>query len=160
AADLQSFVPGRKVDDNGHVMLRFEGGARGMLWCSQVAPGNENNLKVRVYGDRGGLEWHQENPNYLHFTKFGESTRIITRGGAGMSDSVGPMTRIPPGHPEGYLEGFANIYKEAADQIRLHKAGNAGKSLVPGIVDGVNGEMFVDACVRSSERNAAWVKLT
>ncbi|MEP1934928.1 MAG: Gfo/Idh/MocA family oxidoreductase [Roseibium sp.] len=160
AADLQSFVPGRKVDDNGHVMLRFEGGARGMLWCSQVAPGNENNLKVRIYGDKGGLEWHQENPNYLHFTKFGETTRIITRGGAGMSESVGPLTRIPPGHPEGYLEGFANIYKEAADQIRLHKAGNAGDTLVPGVEDGVKGEIFVDACVRSSARNAAWVKLT
>ncbi|WP_029063630.1 Gfo/Idh/MocA family oxidoreductase [Labrenzia sp. DG1229] len=159
AADLQSFVPGRQVDDNGHVMLRYASGARGMLWCSQVAPGNENNLKIRVYGDKGGLEWHQENPNYLHVTPFGEPKRIVTRGGAGMSDSVAPATRIPPGHPEGYLEGFANLYKDAADVIRAHQAGKEIGSLVPGIGDGLAGVQFVDACVRSSARNAAWVKL-
>lgn len=159
AADLQSFVPGRQVDDNGHVMLRYASGARGMLWCSQVAPGNENNLKIRVYGDKGGLEWHQENPNYLHVTPFGEPKRIVTRGGAGMSDSIAPATRIPPGHPEGYLEGFANLYKDAADVIRAHQAGKEIASLVPGISDGLAGVQFVDACVRSSARNAAWVKL-
>ncbi|MBG6206746.1 putative dehydrogenase [Labrenzia sp. EL_126] len=159
AADLQSFVPGRQVDDNGHVMLRYASGARGMLWCSQVAPGNENNLKIRIYGDKGGLEWHQENPNYLHVTPFGEPKRIVTRGGAGMSDSIAPATRIPPGHPEGYLEGFANLYKDAADVIRAHQAGKEIASLVPGISDGLAGVQFVDACVRSSARNAAWVKL-
>ncbi|WP_422039613.1 Gfo/Idh/MocA family protein [Roseibium sp.] len=159
AADLQSFVPGRQVDDNGHVMLRYASGTRGMLWCSQVAPGNENNLKIRIYGDKGGLEWHQENPNYLHVTPFGEPKRIITRGGAGMLDSIAPATRIPPGHPEGYLEGFANLYKDAADVIRAHQAGNNQDSLVPGISDGLVGVQFVDACVRSSARNAAWVKL-
>lgn len=158
-ADLQSFVPGRQVDDNGHVMLRYASGARGMLWCSQVAPGNENNLKIRVYGDKGGLEWHQENPNYLHVTPFGEPKRIVTRGGAGMLDSIAPATRIPPGHPEGYLEGFANLYKDAADVIRARQAGKHEDSLVPGISDGLAGVQFVDACVRSSARNAAWVKL-
>ncbi len=159
AADLQSFVPGRQVDDNAHVMLRFAGGARGMLWCSQVAPGNENNLKIRIYGDKGGLEWHQEDPNYLHFTPFGEPKRLITRGGAGMSESIGPATRIPPGHPEGYLEGFANIYKDAADAIRAHQAGKSLETLVPGIQDGLAGVQFVNACVRSSSKNAAWVSL-
>ncbi|WP_417686676.1 Gfo/Idh/MocA family protein [Roseibium sp.] len=159
AADLQSFVPGRQVDDNGHVLLRFEGGARGMLWCSQVAPGNENALKLRVYGEKGGLEWHQENPNYLHVSPFGEPTRIITRGGAGMSAGVAPTTRIPAGHPEGYLEGFANIYKEAAGVIRAHRGGDGLASLVPGIEEGLAGVQFVDACVRSSSRNAAWVKM-
>lgn len=159
AADLQSVVPGRQVDDNGHVMLRYASGARGMLWCSQVAPGNENNLKIRVYGDKGGLEWHQENPNYLHVTPFGEPKRIVTRGGAGMLDSIAPATRIPPGHPEGYLEGFANLYKDAADVIRARQAGRKMDSLVPGIDDGLAGVQFVDACVRSSARNAAWVKL-
>lgn len=159
AADLQSFVPGRQVDDNGHVLLRFEGGARGMLWCSQVAPGNENNLKIRVYGEKGGLEWHQENPNYLYYTPFGEPLRVITRGGAGMSESIGPATRIPPGHPEGYLEGFANLYKDAADVIRAKQAGKDLAHQVPGIADGLAGVRFVDACVRSSARNAAWVKL-
>ncbi|KZM49362.1 Gfo/Idh/MocA family oxidoreductase [Labrenzia sp. OB1] len=159
AADLQSFVPGRKVDDNAHVMLRFDGGARGMLWCSQVAPGNENNLKIRVYGDKGGLEWHQENPNYLQFTPFGKPQQLLTRGGAGMSASLASTTRVPPGHPEGYLEGFANLYTEAADAIRAHQDGKSATTLVPGIDDGLAGEQFIDACVRSSTRNAAWVKL-
>jgi len=160
AADLQSFVPGRQVDDNGHVLLRFASGARGMLWCSQVAPGNENNLKIRVYGDKGGLEWHQEHPNHLHYAPFGHPKQLITRAGAGMLESVGPTTRIPPGHPEGYLEGFANIYKEAAEAIRAYQNGKACDVLLPGIEDGLAGVRFVDACVRSSQRNAAWVKLT
>jgi predicted dehydrogenase len=159
AADLQSFVPGRQVDDNGHVMLRYASGARGMLWCSQVAPGNENNLRIRVYGDKAGLEWHQEEPNYLHFTPFGKPKQILTRGGAGMLGSIASATRIPPGHPEGYLEGFANLYKDAADVIRAHQAGKDVSSLVPGIADGLAGVQFIDACVRSSAKNASWVKL-
>lgn len=159
AADLQCFVPGRQVDDNGHVLLRFEGGARGMLWCSQVAPGNENNLKLRVYGDKGGLEWHQENPNYLQFTAFGEPARQITRAGSGMLESVAPTTRIPPGHPEGYLEGFANLYREAAEAIRARKAGISPQTLLPGLEEGLAGVAFVDACVRSSAKDARWVPL-
>ena len=91
-------------------MLRFADGARGMLWASQVAPGNENGLRLRVYGTKGGLEWAQEDPNYLWFTPFGEPTRLITRGGAGTGAAAARVTRVPPGHPEGYLEGFANIY--------------------------------------------------
>ncbi|WP_420340072.1 Gfo/Idh/MocA family protein [Roseibium sp.] len=159
AADLQSFVSGRQVDDNGHVMLRFDGGARGMLWCSQVAPGNENNLKLRVYGDKAGIEWHQENPNYLQYSPFGEPAQRLTRGGAGMLESIAPTTRIPPGHPEGYLEGFANLYREAADAIRVHAKGETQTTLLPGIQEGLAGVEFIDACVRSSARNAAWVKL-
>lgn len=159
AADLQSFVSGRQLDDNAHVMLRFAGGARGMLWCSQVAPGNENNLKLRIYGDKAGLEWHQENPNYLHVTPFGEPARIMTRGGAGMPDSVAPTTRIPPGHPEGYLEGFANLYREAAGAIRAAQSGSTAETLIPDVHDGLRGVQFVDACVRSSAKNAGWVKL-
>ncbi|WP_422021705.1 Gfo/Idh/MocA family protein [Roseibium sp.] len=159
AADLQSFVPGRQVDDNGHVMLRFDGGARGMLWCSQVAPGNENNLKLRVYGDKAGIEWHQEDPNYLQYSPFGEPAQRLTRGGAGMLASIAPTTRIPPGHPEGYLEGFANLYREAADAIRGHREGKSTQTLLPGIKEGLAGVEFVDACVRSSAKNTAWVKL-
>lgn len=159
AADLQSFVSGRALDDNGHVMLRFEGGARGMLWCSQVAPGNENNLKIRVYGEKGGLEWHQEHPNQLHCTPFGEPKRILSRGGAEQHANVASATRIPPGHPEGYLEGFGNLYADAADAIRAHQAGKTADTLVPGIEAGMDGMKFVDACVRSSSKNSAWVKL-
>ncbi|MEM9344293.1 MAG: Gfo/Idh/MocA family oxidoreductase [Pseudomonadota bacterium] len=160
AADLDAFVPGRQVDDNAHVMLRFKGGAKGMLWSSQVAPGNENALRIRVYGETGGLEWAQEDPNYLWHTPFGEPKRLITRGGAGAGEAAGRMTRVPPGHPEGYLEGFANIYTEAARAILAHREGKSDDAaLFPTVEDGLKGVQFVDACVRSSRRNAAWVKL-
>ena len=161
AADLQAFVPGRRVDDNAHVMLRFEGGARGMLWCSQVAPGNENALRLRVYGEKGGLEWAQEDPNYLWYTPLGEPKRLITRNGAGAGDAAARMSRVPPGHPEGYLEGFANIYSEAAEAIIAHRSGAAPDPAVtyPTVQDGLRGVEFVAACVQSSARNAAWVKL-
>lgn len=161
AADIQAFVPGRLVDDNAHVMLRFAGGARGMLWSSQVAPGNENALRLRVYGEKGGLEWSQEDPNYLWYTPFGEPKRLITRGGAGSGEAAARMTRVPPGHPEGYLEGFANIYSEAADAIIARRAGTEAGSEVtfPTVADGLRGVQFVAACVASSKRNAAWVSL-
>jgi predicted dehydrogenase len=161
AADLQAFVPGRKVDDNAHVLLRFEGGARGMLWSSQVAPGNENALRLRVYGEKGGLEWAQEDPNYLWFTPYNEPKRLITRNGAGAGDSANRLSRVPPGHPEGYLEGFANIYGEAAEAIQAFRNGSSPDASVvyPTVHDGLNGVKFVAACVQSSSRNAAWVKL-
>ena len=161
AADLHSFVEGRQLDDNAHVMLRFDGGAKGMLWCSQVAPGNENALRLRVYGEDGGLEWSQEDPNYLWHTPLGEPKRLITRGGAGSGDAAGRVTRIPPGHPEGYLEGFANIYTEAAAAIRAAREGKAAPEgmIFPSVQDGLKGMQFVDACVRSSKRNGAWVNV-
>ncbi len=161
AADLQSFVSGRALDDNGHVMLRYAGGARGLLWCSQVAPGNENGLRLRVYGEKGGLEWAQENPNQLWFTPFGEPKRLLTRGGAGTGPAAARMCRIPPGHPEGYLEGFANIYSEAAIAIEAHRTGAPVPPEVqfPTVQDGLEGVQFVDACVRSSKRDGAWVGL-
>ncbi len=161
AADLQSFVPGRRVDDNGHVMLRYHGGARGMLWCSQVAPGNENALRLRVYGTKAGIEWAQEDPNYLWYTPLGEPKRLLTRGGAGANAAAGRVTRVPPGHPEGYLEGFANIYAEAARAIIARRSGAAldGEVTFPGLKEGLEGVAFVDACVRSSKRNGAWVAL-
>ncbi|WP_299840713.1 Gfo/Idh/MocA family oxidoreductase [uncultured Jannaschia sp.] len=157
AADLQSFVEGRRVDDNAHMLLRYPGGARGTLWCSQVAPGNENGLRLRVYGDRGGLEWAQEDPSYLWHTPFGEPKRKLTRGGAGFTEDSG--SRIPAGHPEGYLEGFANIYTEAADLIEARREGRTPEHLLPTVEDGLRGVRFIDACVRSSKRNAAWVEL-
>jgi predicted dehydrogenase len=161
AADLDSFVEGRKVDDNAHVMLRFAGGAKGMLWCSQVAPGNENSLKLRIFGTKGGLEWAQEDPNRLWFTPFGQEKRLITRGGAGAGSAAARVTRIPAGHPEGYLEAFATIYTEAALAIEAKRNGKSvDKSVVyPTVDDGVNGVAFIEACVASSRKNAAWVKL-
>jgi predicted dehydrogenase len=163
AADLDAFVDGRPVDDNAHVLLRFTNGAKGMLWASQVAPGNENALALRVYGTKGGLEWSQEHPNHLWFTPFGEPKRLITRGGAGAGDAAARVSRIPPGHPEGYLEGFANIYAEAARAIRAarRKGGKVPKDVVfPSVRDGLEGVAFVDACVRSSKKNGAWTKLS
>ncbi|MDF1600667.1 Gfo/Idh/MocA family oxidoreductase [Mesorhizobium sp. YIM 152430] len=161
AAELHRFVPGRRVDDNAHIMLRFSGGARGMLWSSQVAPGCENGLKLRVFGDKGGLEWCQEEPNRLWFTPFGAPKRLITRNGAGAGAAAARVSRIPPGHPEGYLEGFANIYAEAARAIRARQAGEAVPADVvyPTVEDGVEGLKFIDACVRSSAKNGSFVKL-
>lgn len=159
AADLQSFVPGRRLDDNVQVLLRYDGGARGMLWSSQVAPGNENGLRLRVYGEKGGLEWTQADPNYLWVTPFGEPKRVITRGGAGSNAASAKGTRIPAGHPEGYLEGFANIYSEAADAIDAAQAGTTFDTLLPTVADGLDGMRFIDACVKSSARNAAWVRM-
>ena len=161
AADLSSFVPGRELDDNAHVMMRFGGGAKGMLWCSQVAPGNENGLTLRIYGDKGGLEWGQMNPNQLWFTRHGEPKQLLTTNGAGALDANIRMSRIPAGHPEGYLEGFANIYSEAADAIEAQRDGTPLDPAVtyPGIKEGIAGMQFIDACVRSSKRDSAWVKL-
>jgi predicted dehydrogenase len=161
AADLQRFVPGRQLDDNGHVLMRFEGDARGMLWCSQVAPGNENALRLRVYGEKGALEWAQEEPNLLWHTTLGEPKRLLTRGGAGAGPAAQRVSRTPAGHPEGYLEGFANIYAEAARAINARRAGQPVPEdvLFPTVEDGVAGVAFVDACVRSSARNGAWVTL-
>lgn len=161
AADLTAFVDGRQLDDNAHVMLRFRGGAKGMLWASQVAPGNENGLKLRVYGSKGGLEWEQEQPNHLWFTPFGGEKRLITRGGTGAGASAARVTRVPSGHPEGYLEGFANIYAEAARAIRAVRDGTPIPEDVvfPTVEDGVEGVAFVEACVRSSKDNGAWTRL-
>ncbi len=161
AADLQSFVPGRRVDDNAHVMLRYTSGARGMLWCSQVAAGCENALRLRIYGTKAGIEWEQENPNYLWVTPLGAPRQRLTRGGAQTGEAAARMTRIPAGHPEGYLEGFANIYAEAARAITARRDGQELDAAVtfPGLKEGLEGVAFVDACVRSSARNGAWTKL-
>jgi predicted dehydrogenase len=167
AADLDAFVPGRLLDDNAHILLRFKAkgrapAAKGMLWASQVAPGNENGLKLRVYGTKGGLEWAQEHPNQLWYTPFGQEKRLITRGGAGAGSSAARVSRIPAGHPEGYLEGFANIYAEAARAIRAmrRKGGKMPKDVIfPTVEDGVEGVAFVEACVKSSRKNGAWTRL-
>jgi predicted dehydrogenase len=160
AADVHTFVPGRALDDNAHVMMRFKGGAKGLLWCSQVAPGNENGLRVRVYGTKGGLEWVQADPNYLWYTPLGKPKQLLTRNGAGAGAAAGRVSRIPSGHPEGYLEGFATIYTEAAHAIIAKRNGKpVDKNVIyPTVQDGVKGVAFVEACIASSKRNGAWVK--
>ena len=161
SADLQSFVPGRRVDDNAFVKMRYTSGARGTLWCSQVAAGQENGLRLRVFGTKAGLEWGQENPNYLWVSPLGKPQYRLTRGGPGSGEAAARMTRIPSGHPEGYLEGFANIYAEAARAIIARRDGSPLDPAVtfPGLREGLEGVAFVDACVRSSKRNGAWTSL-
>ena len=158
-ADLTSFVPGRRLDDNAQILLRFERGARGMLWASQVAPGNENGLKLRVFGTKGGLEWHQENPNELWYAPFGQAPRRLTRAGPGAAPAAARVTRIPAGHPEGYLEGFATIYTEVAHAIRAARQGKRpdGEVLFPTVEDGLHGVEFIAAAVKSSATGATWV---
>ena len=162
SADLSSFVNGRLVDDNAHVFLRYENGARGILWASQVAVGNENNLKLRIFGEKAGIEWSQENPNQMSFTKFEYPKTILTRSGAGSNKSGLRVSRIPAGHPEGYLEAFATLYSEAAHLVRNS---NYGISLpegidVPDIKAGMDGMRFINACIISSKLNAKWTSLT
>ncbi len=162
SADLSTFVKGRKVDDNVHIMMRFRGGARGLLWASQVAPGNENGLRLRIYGTKGGLDWTQADPNYLWFTPFGEPKQLITRGGAGSGAAAARVTRVPPGHPEGYLEGFANIYTEVARAIKAKRNGRKSwdkEVQFPGLEDGAKGVAFIEAAVKSSNGNGRWVKV-
>ena len=162
AADVSTFVPGRRLDDNVQVLLRYQGGVRGMLWASQVAVGNENNLRLRIYGEKGGLEWAQENPNYLHFSQYGKPTKTLTRNGAEATSSAKHASRIPSGHPEGYLEAFAQLYTDLAEQISAHQAGRVPAKeslLVPTVHDGIAGVQFIAAVLDSSRQNAAWVKL-
>ena len=160
AADLTSFGARRQLDDNAQIMLRYANGARGAVWASQVAPGNENALMLRVYGTKGGLRWRQENPNTLYWSPYEKSTRIITRGGPESGEAAGRVTRIPPGHPEGYLEGFANVYSEVAAAIKAARTGKKPPKGVhfPTIDDGVKGLAFIEAAVKSSKANGKWVK--
>jgi len=163
AADLSTFVPGRRLDDNVQILLRFDGGARGMLWASQVATGNGNNLRLRVYGDKAGLEWQQEEPNTMRFTRLGNPPEIISRlGPGGKSDVAAHASRIPAGHPEGYLEAFAQLYTDLAEQISARQSGrkpSPASLLVPNVEDGVEGMRFITATLESSRRNAQWVDL-
>jgi predicted dehydrogenase len=160
-AQLSTFVGGRRLDDDVQILLKWKGGAKGMLWASQVAVGNENGLALRVYGTKGGLEWAQENPNHLWFTPYGQPKQLLTRGGAGALGDAARVTRVPSGHPEGYLEGFATIYAEAARAIRARQAGKTPDPAVvfPTIADGLAGVKFIEAAVSSSASNGTWVRI-
>ena len=163
SADIHTFVKGRLVDDNAQIMLRFEGGAKGSIWSSQVAVGNENNLKIRVFGENGGLEWRQEDPNYLHFTKFGHPTQRFTRGSGSASEEANNITRIPAGHPEGYLEGFANIYGDVSKKLfaLINKQKyDPSNDCYPTIYDGVEGMKFIETVLESSNNNCKWTQFS
>jgi predicted dehydrogenase len=162
AADVTTFVPGRRLDDNAQVMLRFSNGVKGSLWTTQVAPGNENNLRLRVYGEKAGLDWRQEDPNELIFTPLGQPRRTIRRGSAGTGRAATHATRIPSGHPEGYLEAFAQLYTNLAEQItarRENRPPNPDSLLVPGVSEGVDGVRFINATLESSRNGSAWTAI-
>jgi predicted dehydrogenase len=162
AADLSIFVPGRRLDDNAQMLLRFEEGARGMLWVSQVATGNDNNLGIRVYGEKAGLEWQQEEPNSLLFTPLNKPPVRVHRAGPAANHAAAYSSRLPAGHPEGYLEAFAQLYSDLAEQISARLVGRAPAAsslLVPTVDDGVAGMHFISAAMESSNKNSAWVDL-
>ena len=161
AADLTTFVPGRKLDDDASILLRYADGARGSLWCSQVAVGHENDLQIAIYGEKASLQWVQENPNELTFCVHGEPPVKLTRGGSQQSLWAKQATRIPAGHPEGYLEAFAQIYTDAADLI-LHRRENYpsnNPAPIPNLEDGIAGMKFIRAAVRSSQNGGNWEML-
>ena len=163
-AEMTSFVKGRVLDDNIQILLRYANGARGSLWASQVAPGNENALRIRVYGSKGGIEWQQEHPNQLRYSPFGQATQVISRGTASANEDAARVTRVPSGHPEGYLEGFATVYSEIAQAIRAARGGKGNRKLdkavtFPTIDDGVKGMAFIEASVKSSSKGGRWVAL-
>ncbi len=162
AADLTAFVDGRLLDDDGNVLLRFEGGAKGILHASQISVGEENSLNIRIYGETGGLEWHQMEPNTLLVHRLDQPTQIYRTGNGYLCDSATAHSRIPAGHPEGYLEAFANIYRNFAADLSAQLSGEAAPEYAgdyPTIKDGVRGMAFIEAVVQSSANNAAWTKL-
>jgi predicted dehydrogenase len=158
-ADLTAFVPGRKLDDDGNVLLRFKGGAKGVLHSSQISVGDENNLNIRVYGTKASIEWHQEHPNELT-VKYPDKPREVWRRGNDYVKVPGHFTRIPFGHPEGYLEAFGNIYQEIFRAVRAEVAGKKlPKNLdYPTITDGIEGMLFIDTVVKSAAKGARWTK--
>lgn len=163
SAETSRFVAGRRLDDDVQVRLRWAGGARGQLWASQVAIGASNALRLRVIGADAALDWSQEEPDYLRFARLGEAPQVLRRGGPGLSPAAEAATRLPAGHPEGYLEGFAQIYADAADLILAHRAGQAPPddlAGLPGVREGVEGVAFITAAVRSAAADGAWISLS
>ena len=156
-ADLDSMVSGRELDDNANILMKYTNDVKGMLWVSQIATGKENGLRIRVFGTKAGIEWSQENPNFLKYSRLGESLRILSRGGPSIGSLAGDATRIPSGHPEGFIEGFANIYSDTADLIIAHRSNSKINSLAPTINDGIRGMQFIETAVKSSTSGGVWL---
>jgi len=158
-ADLTTFVPGRALDDDAGLLLRFRGGARGLLWCSQIEVGAENDLRLRVFGERGSLHWRQEEPNHLLLDMLGAPRQVLTRGGPGLSPAARAATRLPSGHPEAFIEAFANVYRGAAEAIRAGREGRAPDPLLadfPTVHDGARGVHFIEKTVESAASAQKW----
>ena len=158
-AELTSFVEGRRLDDDASMLLRLEGGARGTLVCSQIACGEENALNIRLYGTKAGLEWHQMEPNTLKVKPAGKSWERFRSGAGYLGETAARATRTPAGHPEGYLEAFANIYRDFMADVRRAAAGEPALCDYPGVEDGIRGMRFVEAAVESSGNGTVWVEV-
>ncbi len=157
-AEFTTFVPGRKLEDDANMLIRYRGGAKGVLHCSQISCGEENNLNIRVYGTLGSLAWHQEHPNELKFIAKNEPARTLRRGNGYLSDVAKKFTRLPAGHPEAFIEAFANIYLEAVAAIRANLDGKRGEFDFPTVDDGVEGMAFIETAVKSAASNGKWTK--
>ena len=158
-ADVTTFVEGRALEDDANMLLRLENGGKGILTCSQIAAGEENNLTIRIYGSKAGLEWHQMEPNTLLFKEPGKPQQILRTGLPYMSDEAKSATRLPAGHPEGFLEAFANLYKMIIADIRRVEEGNKPLGGYPTVYDGLRGMQFVTKVVESSRNGSTWVNL-
>jgi predicted dehydrogenase len=156
-ADLTSFIEGRRLDDDANMLLRLENGGKGILTCSQIAAGEENALSIRIYGTKAGLEWHQMEPNTLIFMQPGQPRQLLRTNMPYMSDESKALTHVPAGHPEGYLEAFANIYKLAIADIRRVETGEQTTGGYPTVYDGLRGMRFITRVVESSQKGAVWV---
>ena len=159
-ADLTTFVEGRMLDDDASVLLRFKGGAKGVLWVSQIATGEENGINIRVYGTEGGLFWAQEHPNWLYFYAPGQPAQIYKRGNGYFGEAATRATHIPPGHPEAFLEAFGNIYMNITDTIRARLSGRPPTELeldFPSVYDGARGVKFIEKVVESSQSDQKWL---
>jgi predicted dehydrogenase len=163
-ADLTIFVPGRKLDDDGNVLLRFDNGARGVLHASQISIGEENGLAIWVYGEKGSLEWHQEHPNYLHVYRPNAPVEVWRRGNdyiGEKSPAAGRATRLPFGHPEAFFEAMANIYCNFGDTLRARLSGEEAPPLAldfPDVNDGVRGMQFIQTVLESASSDSKWTE--
>ncbi|MFZ0826455.1 MAG: Gfo/Idh/MocA family oxidoreductase [Verrucomicrobiia bacterium] len=157
-AEFTTFIPGRKLEDDANLLIRYQGGAKGVLHCSQISCGEENNLNIRVHGTKGSLAWQQEHPNELKFTPKNEPARILRRGNGYITAAAKKFTRLPFGHPEAFIEAFANIYLEAIAAIRARIDGRRGNFDFPTVDDGVIGMAFLETAVKSAKSNAKWTK--
>jgi predicted dehydrogenase len=158
-ADLSSMVPGRRLDDDANILLRLRGGAKGTLVCSQIACGEENRLSLRVYGSKAGLEWNQEEPNTLILKAAGEPWARLRTGQGYLGDAAKAAARVPAGHPEGYLEAFANIYRGFIEDVRRVAAGQTPVRDYPSVSDGLRGLRFIETAVASSQAGSVWMNL-
>ena len=161
-ADKSTFLPDRRLDEDVNALLRFKGGGKGVLSISQVATGEENGLTLRVYAEKGAIKWAHENPNYLELYRYGEPRQTLARAQGYLSESAAASTRIPPGHPEGYLEGFATIYGGVTEAIRRYIDGNPMKTEeydFPTVYDGLRGMQFIYKAVESCNNGSTWVSI-